>query len=77
MHDRALLARRSTSRGAAASGASRQPRLVRLADNAGPFEPLREMIERVRAKGEQEVYQRDLYALFVEMAVGAERQLPS
>jgi hypothetical protein len=51
--------------------------LVRLADNAGPFEPLREMIERLGAKSEQEVYQRDLHAMFIGMGLGATSRLPS
>jgi hypothetical protein len=38
--------------------------LLRLQGKAGVFEPLREAIERLDAKGEQEVYQRDLFDLF-------------
>jgi hypothetical protein len=38
--------------------------LDRLRGHAGPFEPLRDAIERLAAKGEQEVYQRDLFGLF-------------
>lgn len=48
--------------------------LVRLQGHAGAFEPLRSMIERLDAKGEQEVYQRDLFDLFdnsVTVAVGS------
>ncbi len=48
--------------------------LVRLKGQAGLFEPLRATIERLDAKGEQEVYQRDLFELFdsgVTVAVGS------
>jgi hypothetical protein len=38
--------------------------LDRLRGHAGQFEPLRDAIERLAAKGEQEVYQRDLFGLF-------------
>lgn len=38
--------------------------LERLRGSAGVFEPLRDAIERLDAKGEQEVYQRHLLALF-------------
>jgi hypothetical protein len=38
--------------------------LVRLQGKSGVFEPLREAIERLNAKGEQEVFQRDLFDLF-------------
>lgn len=49
--------------------------LVRLNGKAGVFEPLRSAIERLDAKGEQEVYQRHLFALFrdnVSSAVSSE-----
>lgn len=48
--------------------------LAELRGRAGAFEPLRAMIERLDAKGEQEVYQRDLFNLFdsgVNVAVGS------
>lgn len=48
--------------------------LAELRGHAGAFEPLRAMIERLDAKGEQEVYQRDLFNLFdsgVNVAVGS------
>jgi hypothetical protein len=48
--------------------------LVRLKGHAGVFELLRATIERLDAKGEQEVYQRDLFELFdsgLSVAVGA------
>ncbi len=38
--------------------------LERLNENAGVFEPLRAAIALLNAKGEQEVFQRDLFALF-------------
>lgn len=38
--------------------------LADLNGRSGAFEPLRAMIERLDAKGEQEVYQRDLFNLF-------------
>jgi hypothetical protein len=38
--------------------------LDRLRGHSGQFEPLRAAIERLAAKGEQEVYQRELFGMF-------------
>jgi hypothetical protein len=45
--------------------------LARLQEKAGVYEPLRQTIERLGAKAEQEVYQRDLFALFSNASAAA------
>lgn len=51
--------------------------LQRLRGNAGVFEPLRAAIERLDAKGEQEVYQRRLFELFRNLRPTSRRAAPT